>query len=176
MVIRGVYVCKLYPSLLLVKEYAHLSIKCVNLPENILTRCGKDWSILYWSLCAEHQRMFQQSAAKASCCKIYSCLSLVSLECGDIEEFKIQKMMKRNCRDPRIVFLSPILLSRPQASKIFFNLLSSADLSWGRDMVIAQDNTKVSVVYFLLSCLLNITFKKATSTTYKSSLSENIGN
>jgi len=43
-------------------------------------------------------------------------------------------------------------------------------------MVIAQDNTKVSVVYFLLSCLLNITFKKATSTTYESSLSENIDN
>lgn len=56
-------------------------------------------------------------------------LSFLSLVYGDIEEFKIQKMMKRNCRDPGIVFLLPILLSSPQASKIFFNLLSSADLS-----------------------------------------------
>lgn len=32
MVIHGVYVCKLYPSLLLVKEYAHLSIKMCKPP------------------------------------------------------------------------------------------------------------------------------------------------
>ena len=106
--------------------------ECVHLYTNVLSRCSKDLGLLYRSFCAEHQRRFQQSAAKASYYKIRSCLSLVHVECGDREAFQIKKMMKTNNGDSGAVYPSPV--DRPEQET---SSLSNTDPSARRGRVSA---------------------------------------